>query len=110
MLFFSDDSIRHGKPREVAALQNTPRNQTKKLDGTVEITSGTDSNCWVGAWGDCISGVRFIVELVIIPKLNAEMLFTTQLGSYHSGLGGEFLGNFIFHWKCIQPQNAKKPY
>ena len=32
---FFNDSIRHGKPREVAALQNTPRNQTKKLDGTI---------------------------------------------------------------------------
>ena len=89
-------SIRHGKPCEAVALHNTPRNQTKKLDRTIEITSGTESNFWVGEWGDSIAGVGFIMDLGIISKFNAAMLFPTQLGSYHDGLGGEFLGNPFF--------------
>ena len=105
--FFLYNSIRHGKPREVAALQNTPRNKTKKFDGSIEIISVTDSDFWVGVWRDGIAGVGFIVDLGIIPKFNAAMLFPTQLGSYHDGLGREFLGNSIFHGECIQPNNAK---
>ena len=80
-MVFLNNYIRHGIPREVAALQNTPRNQTKKLDGTIEINSGTDSDCWVGAWGDDISGVEFIMDLGIIPIFNATMLFPTHIGS-----------------------------
>ena len=107
MRLFFYNSIRHGIPREVSDLQNTPRNQTKKLDSTIEITSGIDSDLWVGAWGDGISGVGFIMDLRIIPKFNAAMLFPNQLGSYHNGLGLEFLGNSIFHRECIQPNNSK---
>ena len=77
-------------------FKNTPRNQTKKLDGTIEITSGTNINCWLGAWVDGISEVGFIVDLSIIPKFNAVMIFPTQLGSYHDGSEGELLGNSIF--------------
>ena len=84
-----------------------PRNQTKKPDCTVEITIGTNNNCWVGAWGDRIAGVKFIVYLSIIHKFNATMLFPTQLGSYHDGSGGEFLEISIFHGEFIQPKNAK---
>ena len=104
---FLNNSIRHGIPREFAALQNMPRNQTKKLDGTIEITSGTYSDFWVGAWVDGIAGVGFIMDLGIIPKFNAVMLFPTQIGSYHDGSGGEFLGKSIFHGECIQPKNAR---
>ena len=75
MHLFFDNSIRRGKPCEVVALQNMPRNQTKKLDGTIEITSGADIYCWVGEWGDSIAGVRFIMYLGIIPKFNAEKEF-----------------------------------
>ena len=92
---------------EVAALQNTTRKQTKKLDGNIEITSGTDSNCQVGEWGNRIAGAGFIVDLGIIPKFNAAMLFPNQLGLYHNGLGRELLGNSIFHGECIQTNNAK---
>ena len=56
----------------------------------------TNSNFLVSAWGDCISRIGFIVNLGIIPKFNAEMLFTTQIGFYHDGPGGEFLGKPIF--------------
>ena len=71
----------------------------QKLDGTVEITSGTNSNFWVGTWVDRIAGVGFIVDLSIIPKFNAAINFPTQIGLYHDGLGGELLGNSIFHGK-----------
>ena len=95
-VYFFDNSIRHGIPHEVAALQNMPRNQTKKLDGTIEIASGTNSDFWVGAWGYGIAGVGFIMDLGIISKFNAEIIFPTHLGSYHDVSGGYFLRNSIF--------------
>ena len=61
----------------------------------------------MGAWGDGIAGVGFIMDLDIIPKFNAAILFPDQLGSYHDGPGGEFLGKSIFHGEFIQPKNAK---
>ena len=79
----------------------------QKIDGTIEITSGNDSDFWMGAWGDSIVGVGFIMDLGIIPNFNAAMFFPTQLGSYHNGSGGEFLGNSIFHGEYIQPKNVE---
>ena len=61
----------------------------------------------MGVWGDGIAWVGFIMDLGIIPKFNAAILFPTQLGLYHDGLGGEFLGNSIFYRECIQLKNTK---
>ena len=84
-IYSVDYNIRHREVGKFPTFQRSAGHQTNKLYSTIENTSGTGCNYWESEGGEGVAGLRLIMNLRIVSKLDMAMLLLTQFGEYHVG-------------------------
>ena len=61
----------------------------------------------MSAGGEVVAGVRLVVDLGIVSKLETIILLSIQFGAHHNGYWEKLLGDTIFDGERIQPKYSK---